>query len=406
MKGFRKITATLLIAALCASLAACGSEDDKEKKSSKKSKDRTEDVREEDSGEYEEEDEEEYEEEEDPEEFYDEEDLTDGEEYEDAASLYDDPNDLPPYVYTGTDEYLGVISEYLAGQDGGGSTVYIPFSIIAEVDTSDPEDILVFGSYNVDGYELYNTTLFASNGSRGRGIFHLRDNGGSYEVIGADLPMTDQESTELFAPYAGIDDKIRAITEEEKERAREEAIAGYVNANGLHITQWGDYGWPLHAVLNAPPTAEEDQFYTYVSELGYAVTYDLRELSLSHMGSEDMLGKVEGDLFSGTFMVVRLAEDAADPDEALQTEISRTDEKPEITDATIGSGISCRRAEWNAELDDGRIFRYIGYSFNTERGVMLILLETTYEKGVSEMSMEDMAAFFAGPVDSLTLMQQ
>lgn len=316
----------------------------------------------------------------------------------DGSAQYEDPDALPQYTYQGTEEYLDVISDYMVttyAQESFGdqADVFIPYSIIAETDETDPEDILVYGEYDIDGYDLRNSTLTSSCGARNRGVFHLKkDDSGSISVSDADLPPTDEESEELFAPVEAAYEKLTALSDEEVTAVRATAIAEYINTNGLYITQWQDYGRKPVAVLNAPETPEDEQFYDYKSGLGYEITYDLREFSVNEDSDSDMFGKVEEE-YTGTFMVVQKAAGdaaAALTDAASESGISDV----EITDAVIGDGIACNRAAWDEKLEDGRIFRYIGYSVPTDEGALVLLLETTCEDGGNEMSAEELDQLF------------
>ena len=317
----------------------------------------------------------------------------------DASVQYEDPDTLPQYTYQGTEEYLDVISDYMVttyAQESFGdeADVFIPYSIIAETDETNPEDILVYGEYDIDGYDLRNSTLTSSCGARNRGVFHLKkDESGNISVTDADLPPTDEESEELFAPVEAAYEKLTALSDEEVTAVRATAIAEYINTNGLYITQWQDYGRKPVTVLNAPETPEDEQFYDYKSSLGYEITYDLREFSVDESSDSDMFGKVEEE-YTGTFMVVQKAASgdaaAALTDAASESGISDV----EITDAVIGDGIACSRAAWDEKLEDGRIFRYIGYSVSTDEDVLVLLLETTCEDGGNEMSEEELDQLF------------
>ena len=322
---------------------------------------------------------------------------------------------LPRYVYTGTEEYLDVISEYMIQDAEQGydpaTGVFIPFTFIAGVDDEDPEDIKVYGEYNIDGYNLLNTTLVCCNGGRSRGVFHLKkEDDGSYSVVDAELPYTEEETVKLFEGQDDLYSILTALTDDDENQKRGEAIAEYVNTNGLNITQWQDYSWKPVAVLNAPETAEEDQFYEYTSEMGYTLTYDLREYSMSPSAESDMLGKIE-DVYTGTFMVVKKT-GLSDADETLQVVADETVWTPDddeatididIADATIGDGIACRRAAWDVELEDGRIFRYITYVVPDEEGCLAFILETTYDKGINDMTSEDLDEDFKAILDSVSV---
>lgn len=335
---------------------------------------------------------------------------------EDASEEESDSSDsasLPRYVYTGTEEYLDVISEYMIKDAEEGfdpaTGVFIPFTFIAGADDSDPEDIKVYGEFDIDGYDLLNTTLVCCNGGRSRGIIHLKkEDDGSYSVVDAELPYTEEETVQLFEGHDDMYSILTALTDDEKNEKRAEAIAEYVNTNGLNITQWQDYNWKPVAVLNAPETAEEDQFYEYTGDMGYTITYDLREYSMSPSAESDMLGKIE-DEYTGTFMLVKKT-GLSDADETLQVTADETVWTPDndeatididITDATIGDGIGCRRAAWDVDLEDGRIFRYIAYVIPDEEGTLAFILETTYDKGINDMSTEDLDESFKTVLDSV-----
>ncbi len=326
----------------------------------------------------------------------------------DALNDYGNPYNLPKYVYTGDEPYLDVISEYMVttyAEEGFGTEadVYIPYSFISGTDESNPEDILVYGEYDIDGYELKNTTLVSINGARNRGVFHLKkESDGAYTVVSADLPPTEMESVELFSDTDGLYEKLSALTEEEIEAKRTDAIAGYIKANSaLNITQWQDYGWEPEAIPGTA-TSEEAQFYTLSSDKGYSITYDLRAYSMSESSDSDMLGKVEED-YTGTFMLIRKSA-KNDADEAINEVLAEMGAAAsEITDAAIGNGLVARRTAWDENLDDGRIFRYICYAVPSDNSVLLVMLETTYEPGVNEMSLDDLDASFKPTLDTLRL---
>lgn len=324
---------------------------------------------------------------------------------------YDDPKSLPLYQYRGDDEYLTAINNYMAGDLGemgrsNDADVYIPYSTIAYVDDRNPDDILVYGSFNRCGYDLCNSTLVAASGSWDAGIFHLKKVGdGDYEVTGADLPMTEQESIKLFAPLPGLYDKLMATMDENGEELRQQEIADYINANGLYITQWQDFGKAPVPVLNAPPTPDEENFYTHTSRLGYSVTYDLREFSYTDTGDDEIYGKIEpSDVWTGTLMNVKSV-DTDDAKAAIADALSDTDtESFDITDAVIGDNISCKRAAHDEKLSDGRIFRYICYAVPAGEKTITISLNTTVEEGVSELTAEELEKTFEETLKTFTVL--
>ncbi len=304
---------------------------------------------------------------------------------------------------------MGVIDDYLVAEEkshvSDPAGVYIPFGFIAQVDDSSPDDIIVYGSFNLDGYDLINTTLFDKMGYRNYGAVHLKKNDdGTVEVVSADLPETEEESKEVFAPVKGLYEKVMSEADSKLDQLKEEAIAEYVNTNGLNITQWQQHGHSPVTVLNAPETPEDAQFYRFVSPLGYEMTYDLRELTLSSDDGGDVYGEVEPDgVWTGTLMAVKKAE-GDDTDAAIKEALSDTDASTLTAgDATIGSGIACKRAEYDEKLEDGRIFRYVCYAVPADKGVITVVIETTVEKGVSELSVEELEKKFESTLSTFKI---
>ena len=326
-------------------------------------------------------------------------------------SPYDDPKSLPLYKYRGDDEYLGVISDYIIAESmemngENAADVYIPYSIVAHTDDRNPDDILVYGSFNICGYDLLNSTLVAVGGSWDAGIFHLKKtDDGNYEVTSADLPMTEQESIKLFAPLPGLYDKLMANLNETGEELRQEEIADYINANGLYITQWQDFGKAPESVLNAPPTPEEENYYTNTSRFGYSVTYDLREFSCTDSGDAEIYGKIEpADVWTGTLMEVKSV-DTDDAQTAIADALSNTGADTfDITDTVIGDNISCKKAAYDEEVSDGRIFRYICYAVPANGKTITVVIETTVQEGVSELSAEELEKTFEETLKTFTVL--
>ena len=330
-------------------------------------------------------------------------------ETEGAGAAYEDPKSLPVYAYQGTEEYMGVIDDFLVAEEKARVTdqagVYIPFGFIAHVDDAKADDIIAYGSFNLDGYDLINTTLFDTTGWRTYGAIHLKKNeDGAFEVVSADLPETEEESEEVLSPVKGLFEKVAAEADSRLDQLQEEAIAEYVNANALNITQWQQHGHSPRAVLNAPDTPEEAQFYRFSSPLGYEMTYDLREFTLSSDDESDVYGAIDkDDVWTGTLMAVRKTE-GEDTDAAIAAALSGTDAKGlTAADATIGSGISCKRAEYDEKLEDGRIFRYVCYAVPADKGVITVTLETTVEKGVSELTVEELEKQFESTLSTFKL---
>ncbi|MCR5301552.1 MAG: hypothetical protein K6E49_03830 [Lachnospiraceae bacterium] len=328
-----------------------------------------------------------------------------------GTSVYEDPKSLPEYTYQGDEKYMDVICKYMVDYekqftDNGQVKVYIPFNIIVETDESDPDDILVYGSYNVDGFRLLNTTLFTESGSRSFGTFHLKTVAdGKYEVTDAELPLVEEECEELFAPIDGLYKKISETYDKEADKARADSIAQYVSANSLNITQWQDFGHKPVAVEGAAPTSDADNIYHYDSPLGYSIDFDLRDVSLN-ASDDDMFSKIE-DIDTGTLMVIKSYTES-DPDKAVNTALSDADTDMNVSDITladfeIGDGIKCRRGDSDVPLDDGRIFRYVCLATPASNGTITLVLTTTIEKDAPGLSADELVEAFNGMLSSFCL---
>ena len=307
---------------------------------------------------------------------------------------------LPAYKYTGDEEYLAEISDYLIdyfGKEAGldDLDVLIPYSIIVQTDENSEDDIVVYGSFNIDGYTLRNTTLCSGPGARSYGIFHISKADGNVTITDGQLSQTYYDMQDMFSTIDGMLDKINALSDEDIEKARVQSIEEYVTSNNLGITQWQDFGRAPEAIAGAT-TSDEDEMYTFKSNFDYEINYDLRKITLSSIGEEgDMFGRVEsGDFYSGTFMVICTSA-YSDPEKAVyenNTDISPKD--LEFTDTTIGS-YPAKRAEWTEKTDDGSEMRYVFYGIDVKETVITVKLSTTHSEKVPEMSIEELDEFFA-----------
>ena len=326
---------------------------------------------------------------------------------EDTDNGYEDINSVPAYKYTGDAKYMDVISDYLIKNEieiseGDHAKLYIPYGLIAETDESDPSKIIAYGVFGIDGYDLLNTTLISVEASVTAGSITLKTlDDGSFEVTGSDLPYTEEESKEVFKPVKGLYEKITKLYDEPLRKEREDAIAGYVNSNDLYITQWQDYGHLPVQIKGAKETPEDAQFYNFNSKLGYSMTYDLRRYSVMS-SDDDLYGKVE-DEWTGTLMVVDKYE-TKDADEAIAKSLEFSDAgKLESSDASIGDKIACRKAAYDETLDDERIFRYVVYAVPCGDSTLAVKIETTVEKGVSEMTVDELEEEFRSMLDTFKI---
>lgn len=146
-------------------------------------------------------------------------------------------------VYTAIDRYL---TETI-GEGYDAAEYSIPFHSYTAVDESDPEDILVIGTFWLLNYNLSGDTLKTASGGAYPGKMHVRGTGDGYEVTSFE-PVADgsgftssakaifgEKYDEFMSAYS--DDKAR-------EAARLKAVAEFVKANGLGVKFIQDFGWP------------------------------------------------------------------------------------------------------------------------------------------------------------------
>lgn len=192
---------------------------------------------------------------------------------------------LPDYRYAGDNPYTAAICDWLLKNEADNyaqSDVAIPSPIIVDVDDDDPQDILVWGGFELNWYELRNTTLFCISGGSVPGLMHLQEQDGicvvsGFEAVG-DGTDYQKDIERIFGMRRGLVKKLEAAMAG-RDEMQLQFVSDYVNANGLNITQMQDYGWLPVPLINAPETAEEDQIVHHVSPLGYSIDYDLRTFS-------------------------------------------------------------------------------------------------------------------------------
>lgn len=155
---------------------------------------------------------------------------------------------LPSYRYPGSDPLYRAVYEYIADEFGAHfdeADVGIPNPVIVDVDDSDPQDVLVWGDFCYDSYELVQDVLESSSGGSFPGCLHLRKDNGSYEVISADLVESgsnfDPSAIRIFGDRYKYFMLISAFPTM-RDIMRLESVADYVVINGLDITAFRDYG--------------------------------------------------------------------------------------------------------------------------------------------------------------------
>lgn len=171
---------------------------------------------------------------------------------------------LPEYRYAGDEPYLAEICDWLLANEAPWYTlgdVAIPYPMIAAVDDSNPDDILVWGCFALNWYEARDATLFCVSGGSVPGLMHLREKDGvcavtAFDAVGdgSDYPIGIRR---IFGAREGLTEKLEAAM-----AAREETllqfVSSYVNENQLDFTHMQDYGWPAVSLITAPDAAGQE----------------------------------------------------------------------------------------------------------------------------------------------------
>ena len=169
----------------------------------------------------------------------------------DGAEVMDEAasGKLPAYVYNGEAD-IAAICDYLTkvvASDYSDADVSIPYMHIVDTDKSNPEDTLVWGDFWVINYNLKGDILEMDSGGDYPGLMHLqkKDDGRyavtKFEVVGDGSDFTSSAKKIFGDRY---DDFAKAHADNEAmEKIRAEFIKGYVEAYGLNITAYQDYGW-------------------------------------------------------------------------------------------------------------------------------------------------------------------
>ena len=141
------------------------------------------------------------------------------------------------------------IAEYLVteiGKDYDKADVCIP--VLHNVSTNIVNsDATVYGDYWVENYDIKGDTLEFVSGGNYPGVFKLKVNeNGDYVVTDFQTPEDGEgyadSAKKIFGKYYE-DFAAYSADDKAKKEVRTKAIAEYVKANGLKVTQYHDYGW-------------------------------------------------------------------------------------------------------------------------------------------------------------------
>lgn len=159
------------------------------------------------------------------------------------------PVDASAYGYAGDDPVEAAVYKYMVEEVGkhfDKADVSIPTVQIVHVDYTNPDDVLVYGDFWIDNYDIDGDTLECVSGGNFPGVMHLGKNGEGYVVSAfdqvADGSNFDSSARELFGDNYDAFMKVYSDSEA-REELRTITVSDYVNLNGLNVTQYKDYGW-------------------------------------------------------------------------------------------------------------------------------------------------------------------
>lgn len=165
------------------------------------------------------------------------------------ASVEEADVDGSAYGYGGTDPVEAAVYKYMAEEVSKNfekADVSIPTVSIVAVDYTKKDEIVVYGDFWVENYNVEGDTLKCVSGGNFPGVMHLRNHGGSYTVSSMDVVEDgggfNASAQKLFGDH--YDDFMKVYSDsDERDELRKITVSDYVNYNGLSVTQYQDEGW-------------------------------------------------------------------------------------------------------------------------------------------------------------------
>ena len=155
--------------------------------------------------------------------------------------------DATKYGYGGTDPVEAAVYQYMVEEVSKSydkTDVSIPTVSIVHVDFTPEDEILVYGDFWIDNYNIKGDTLRDISGGNYPGVIHLSKD---YVVTAFDQVANggdfDASAKELFGDY--YDDFIAVYNDSDaRAELRRATVTDYVHFNGLDVKQYKDKGWP------------------------------------------------------------------------------------------------------------------------------------------------------------------
>lgn len=159
------------------------------------------------------------------------------------------------YGYAGDDPVECAVYKYMAeeaSKDYDAADVSIPVVEIIGVDTSQADEIVVYGDFWVNNYNIEGDTLKCVSGGNYPGVFHMTKD---YKVTNFDVVEDggnfESSAKELFGDR--YEDFMKIYSDSDKiNEDRKITVSDYRNLNGLtEVTKMQDEGWdPVDLYIN------------------------------------------------------------------------------------------------------------------------------------------------------------
>ena len=166
-----------------------------------------------------------------------------------AEAPTDPVADASRYGYAGTNPVEAAAYKYMAEEASKNfekADASIPIVNIVHVDFTNPDEVLVYGDFWVDNYNVVGNTLECVSGGNFPGVMHMSKSGDGYIVSSFDM-VEDGENFDASAKQLFGDnyDAFMNVYGDDEARAelRKIIVSDYVNLNGLAVSQFQDYGW-------------------------------------------------------------------------------------------------------------------------------------------------------------------
>ena len=163
---------------------------------------------------------------------------------------------LPAYAYTGNDPIEGAVADALAKDSRAElyktekSYVTIPCPIIHKTEMTDDTHAKVYGSLWILNYVKRGTYLLNISGGEYPAVVSLEKAGDGWQVTAMEEAGYGEDYAEDIERFANGDRELEDqyfagadLGSAENREIRTRFIREYVEANGLGITEYRDYGW-------------------------------------------------------------------------------------------------------------------------------------------------------------------